>query len=151
MPLLRVACFEDGSITRLRSVLLEVRRQEQTIIMDPSQQAPPTYQPGQGAQAAYSLSDSKIQAAPPQQEHPAVSGQPQQNYAAPMQAQPGVQGQNVAVPPPSRTSTMQFADDDPSGLVYTRDPHKLTAYLVPFPLPHLKDQAAAAKVSFVEP
>ena len=34
---------------------------------------------------------------------------------------------------------MKFADDDPSSPVhYTRDPHKLVAYLVPFPKPVIK-------------
>ena len=40
---------------------------------------------------------------------------------------------------------MSFGDDDPSNPVhYTRDPHKLVAYLVPFPKPQIKGVAEGA-------
>ncbi|KAL1633918.1 hypothetical protein SLS58_010862 [Diplodia intermedia] len=45
-------------------------------------------------------------------------------------------------PPPPRRIRHVFEDDDPSNPIhYTRDPHKLIAYLVPFPKPALKDTA----------
>lgn len=126
--------------------------------MDPSQgtpaQQPPAYQPGQGAPAAYSLTEKTE--APPSHEHPPTTAQPladqpQGYYAPPPQGQmpPGqatMQPQTMAGPP-SRAATAHFGEDDPTGMNYTRDPHKLTAYLVPFPQPHLKNAAAAEKVS----
>ncbi|EOD43322.1 putative secreted protein [Neofusicoccum parvum UCRNP2] len=43
-------------------------------------------------------------------------------------------------PLPPRRSRQSYGDDDPSiPIHYTRDPHKLTAYLIPFPKPTLKD------------
>jgi hypothetical protein len=40
--------------------------------------------------------------------------------------------------PPPRRETTDFGRDDPSDPVhYTRDPQKLTAYLIPFPIPRL--------------
>lgn len=44
--------------------------------------------------------------------------------------------------PPRPTVTVQhFGEDDPSNPVhYTRDPHKLIAYLIPFPKPMIKGQ-----------
>ncbi|OJD30049.1 uncharacterized protein BKCO1_6700031 [Diplodia corticola] len=43
-------------------------------------------------------------------------------------------------PPPPRRARQAFGDDDPSNPIhYTRDPHKLIAYLIPFPKPVLKD------------
>ena len=43
-------------------------------------------------------------------------------------------------PPPPQRIGHDFGSDDPSNPVhYIRDPHKLIAYLVPFPKPHIKD------------
>lgn len=48
-------------------------------------------------------------------------------------------------PVPPRRHSAQFGDDDPSSPIhYTRDPHKLVAYLVPFPKPVIKGVAPAA-------
>jgi hypothetical protein len=48
------------------------------------------------------------------------------------------QGSYVPPPPPQRRPSPAFGDDDPSNPIsYIRDPHKLVAYLVPFPVPHL--------------
>ena len=42
-------------------------------------------------------------------------------------------------PVPPKRNSAQFGDDDPSNPIhYTRDPHKLVAYLVPFPKPFIK-------------
>ena len=47
-------------------------------------------------------------------------------------------------PLPPRRQSANFADDDPSSPIhYTRDPHKLIAYLVPFPKPIVKGVATA--------
>ncbi|KAI9728507.1 MAG: hypothetical protein M1834_007645 [Cirrosporium novae-zelandiae] len=50
---------------------------------------------------------------------------------------------NLVAPPlperPPQRSPISFTDDDPSNPIhYTRDPHKLVVYLVPFPKPVLK-------------
>lgn len=49
------------------------------------------------------------------------------------------------LPPPRRQAT-DFGTDNPSSdpVHYTRDPHKLIAYLVPFPTPHLTNAPADA-------
>ncbi|KAI9816015.1 MAG: hypothetical protein M1827_002007 [Pycnora praestabilis] len=53
-------------------------------------------------------------------------------------------GAYVPPPPPQRLSH-NFGDDDPSSPIhYTRDPHKLIAYLVPFPKPQLHGVDPAA-------
>ncbi|KAL8693633.1 MAG: hypothetical protein Q9218_001591 [Villophora microphyllina] len=41
--------------------------------------------------------------------------------------------------PPRRTSPASISSDPVSPVYYTRDPHRLTAYLIPFPKPHLKN------------
>ena len=47
-------------------------------------------------------------------------------------------------PPPQRYR-QSFGDDDPSNPIhYTRDPHKLVAYLVPFPVPQLTNAPASS-------
>ena len=47
-------------------------------------------------------------------------------------------------PPPQR-QRQNFGDDDPSNPIhYTRDPHKLIAYLVPFPTPHLSNAPSSS-------
>jgi hypothetical protein len=47
-------------------------------------------------------------------------------------------------PPPRRQAT-DFGQDNPSDPIhYTRDPHKLTAYLIPFPVPNLSKAPADA-------
>ena len=44
-----------------------------------------------------------------------------------------------AYPVPPKRNSAQFGDDDPSNPIhYTRDPHKLVAYLVPFPKPFVR-------------
>jgi hypothetical protein len=44
----------------------------------------------------------------------------------------------IPPPPPQRRPSPAFNDDDPSNPIsYIRDPHKLIAYLVPFPKPRL--------------
>ncbi|KAL9051604.1 MAG: hypothetical protein Q9162_005910 [Coniocarpon cinnabarinum] len=50
--------------------------------------------------------------------------------------------QQTAQPP----LTTELPEEDPKSLQYTRDPKRLTAYLVPFPHPKLKDAAASEKV-----
>lgn len=68
---------------------------------------------------------------------------PQQSHAP---AGVGLSGQSLDTGfhpplPPRRPSgqSMNFGDDDPSSPIhYTRDPHKLVAYLVPFPKPVIK-------------
>ncbi|OMP89328.1 hypothetical protein BK809_0006051 [Diplodia seriata] len=48
-------------------------------------------------------------------------------------------------PPPPRRTRQVFPDDDPANPIhYTRDPHKLIAYLIPFPKPALPDTAPDA-------
>ncbi|KAG8856304.1 hypothetical protein FRB96_006455 [Tulasnella sp. 330] len=50
--------------------------------------------------------------------------------------------ESVIFPPPRRLSRDYDSDDDPSNPVsYVRDPHKLIAYLVPFPKPTIGDQS----------
>ena len=46
--------------------------------------------------------------------------------------------QPPALPPRIPTQSGSLEDDFSSPLHYTRDPHRLTAYIVPFPKPHLK-------------
>ena len=68
---------------------------------------------------------------------------PQQSHAP---AGVGLSGQTLNTGfqpplPPRRPSaqSMNFGDDDPSSPIhYTRDPHRLVAYLVPFPKPTIK-------------
>ena len=68
---------------------------------------------------------------------------PQQSHAP---AGVGLSGQSLNTGfqpplPPRRQSaqSINFGDDDPSSPIhYTRDPHKLVAYLVPFPKPVIK-------------
>ncbi|CAD6583415.1 MAG: hypothetical protein ASARMPREDX12_001270 [Alectoria sarmentosa] len=82
-----------------------------------------------------------------------ISGQASQEYYPPPPPQQshvpagvGFSGQSLNTGfqpplPPRRPSaqSMNFGDDDPSSPIhYTRDPHKLVAYLVPFPKPIIK-------------
>jgi hypothetical protein len=58
---------------------------------------------------------------------------------------PAPQQGAYAPPPPPRRLAQNFGADDPSNPVhYTRDPHKLIAYLVPFPKPRLQGIDPAA-------
>lgn len=59
----------------------------------------------------------------------------QQNFPA-----NGLQTHLDAAPPlpPRRASATSFEDDPNSSIHYTRNPHILVAYLVPFPKPHVK-------------
>ena len=90
----------------------------------PAQQMTTSEPSGQGSQGYYPP--------PPQQSH------------AP--AGVGLSGQSLNTGfqpplPPRRQSaqSVNFGDDDPSSPIhYTRDPHKLVAYLVPFPKPIIK-------------
>ncbi|KAI9664807.1 MAG: hypothetical protein M1821_006255 [Bathelium mastoideum] len=51
-------------------------------------------------------------------------------------------------PPPPQRARRNFGDDDPSNPIhYTRDPHKLTAYLVPFPKPRLHTSSSSSSSS----
>ena len=50
-----------------------------------------------------------------------------------------------AYPVPPKRNSAQFGEDDPSNPIhYTRDPHKLVAYLVPFPKPFVKGVDSAS-------
>jgi len=71
-------------------------------------------------------------------------------YPPPATAQSGIHTQQYSSPPtsqsllyqhqlPPRGHTPEPTSNDPnSPLHYTRDPHRLTAYLIPFPKPHIK-------------
>lgn len=53
-------------------------------------------------------------------------------------------GASGAYPVPPRRQSANYGDDDPSSPIhYTRDPHKLVAYLVPFPKPVVKGVEAS--------
>ena len=80
---------------------------------------------------------------PPPQQHPTAAGG-YQNLAFPPPPQHPSQAFGHApstmgfAPPPQRMS-QGFGVDDPSDpLHYTRDPHKLIAYIIPLPIPVLK-------------
>ncbi|KAF2239258.1 hypothetical protein EV356DRAFT_528532 [Viridothelium virens] len=50
-------------------------------------------------------------------------------------------------PPPPKRVHQNFGDDDPSNPIhYARDPHKLIAYLIPFPKPHLHISSSSPPV-----
>lgn len=100
----------------------------------PEPDAPPPYQPNEAA-------PSNVQAYNPADYAPSNN---QQASVVPS-------GSSYAPPPPPRpprpTSVGTDFGDDPSDPTnYTRDPHKLIAYLVTFPKPELKDQAAAQAI-----
>ena len=114
----------------------------------PSHQMPASGIPGQQSQEYYPPP-------PPQGQQMPSSGGPgqasQEYYPPPPQqshapAGVGLSGQSLNTGfqpplPPRRPSaqSMNFGDDDPSSPIhYTRDPHKLVAYLVPFPKPVIK-------------
>lgn len=114
----------------------------------PSYQMPALETSGQQSQAQYPPP-------PPHGQHIPSSGAPgqapQQYYPPPPQqshapAGVGLSGQSLNTGyqpplPPRRPSaqSINFGDDDPSSPIhYTRDPHKLVAYLVPFPKPAIK-------------
>ena len=114
----------------------------------PPSQTPTSATPAQPPQQYYPL--------PPSHEKQDLSsgtpGQaPQQYYPPPPQqshapAGVGLSGQSLNTGfqpplPPRRQSaqSVNLGDDDPSSPIhYTRDPHKLIAYLVPFPKPVIK-------------
>ncbi len=88
------------------------------------QQIPSSKTPGQTSQEYYPP--------PPQQSHaPAGVGLSGQKLDT---------GFHPPLPPRRKSSqNVNFGDDDPSSPIhYTRDPHKLVAYLVPFPKPVIK-------------
>ena len=114
----------------------------------PSYQIPTSGSSGQQPQEYYPPPPSQGQ----QMQTSNISGQvspqyfpppPQQSHAP---AGVGLSGQSLNTGfqpplPPRRHSaqSMKFGDDDPSSPIhYTRDPHKLVAYLVPFPKPVIK-------------
>ena len=80
--------------------------------------------------------DTKI---PTYEQPPPQPPRPQQTFEKYGGAAPHLQQGGYAPPPPPRRLGHTFGDDDPSSPVhYTRDPHKLIAYLVPFPKPQLQ-------------
>ena len=119
---------------------------------------------GQDLKLSHQMPDYKISVQQPQGDHPppplhgqqapfsGAPGQaPQQYYPPPPEqshapAGVGLSGQSLNPGfqpplPPRRYSAQShtFSDDDPSSPIhYTRDPHKLVAYLVPFPKPVVK-------------
>ena len=112
---------------------------------------PPPSSQGQHMQMAGALGQDSTPSH--QYQGPEVSVQQSQGYYPPPPQQPhapagvGLSGQSLNTGfqpplPPRRHSaqSVNFGDDDPSSPVhYTRDPHKLVAYLVPFPKPVIKD------------
>ena len=104
--------------------------------------------PGQPSQQYYPPPPSQGQ----QTQGSSVPGQPSQQYYPPPPQQShapagvGLSGQSLNTGfqpplPPRRPSSqnVNFGDDDLSSPIhYTRDPHKLIAYLVPFPKPVIK-------------
>ena len=65
-------------------------------------------------------------------------GQSQQQFPPPPTTL-AITAASGAYPVPPRRHSAQFGDDDPSSPIhYTRDPHKLVGYLVPFPKPFIK-------------
>lgn len=77
---------------------------------------------------------------PPQDAHPPTGqAQPYLPTYDPSSYATGQESKYIPPPPPQRIAH-DFGDDDPGNPVYyVRDPHKLIAYLVPFPKPHIRD------------
>ncbi|KAJ8609572.1 hypothetical protein MRB53_039023 [Persea americana] len=70
--------------------------------------------------------------------HPAL---PPRHAASDAPQAPHAQAQQLSAfppPPPSRKAFDYDHEDSATSLQYIRDPHRLIAYLVPFPKPHLK-------------
>lgn len=128
------------------------------------QQLPYSEAPGQGPTPSHQMLAPGISEKQPQEYYPPPppQGQQVQGSSLPGQASPkyyppqpqqshapagvGLSGQSLNTElkpplPPRRQSaqSINFGDDDPSSPIhYTRDPHKLVAYLVPFPKPIIK-------------
>lgn len=118
------------------------------------QHPPTTGVPGQDPTTSHHMPGLETSGQQPQGQYPPPPppGQaPQQYYPPPPQqshapAGVGLSGQSLNTGyqpplPPRRPSaqSVNFGDDDPSSPIhYTRDPHKLVAYLVPFPKPAIK-------------
>lgn len=101
------------------------------------------------------LPHNDVSVAPPQPPRPMQTGaytsnqeqappqppRPQQNIAGTKQYNSSsftTQTGSYIPPPPPQRQRQSFGEDDPSSPIhYTRDPHKLIAYLVPFPKPHM--------------
>ena len=128
------------------------------------QQLPYSGSSGQGPSPSHGMQASGVSGQQSQEYYPpppsqgqhmqgsSVPGQPSQQYYPPPPQQShapagvGLSGQSLDTGfhpplPPRRPSSqnVNFGDDDPSSPIhYTRDPHKLIAYLVPFPKPVIK-------------
>lgn len=127
------------------------------------QQLPYSGAPGQGPPPSHEMPASVMSGQQSQEFYPppsqgqqmqgsSVPGQPSQPYYPPPPQQShapagvGLSGQSLDTGfhpplPPRRPSSqnVNYGDDDPSSPIhYTRDPHKLIAYLVPFPKPVIK-------------
>lgn len=107
------------------------------------QQAGP-YAPGHGHEGSFVVPPTKQYGSYQHdqgQANPSFPPPPQQG--GPYVQAPGTQDSS-SYPPPQRLPGTTFgADDDPGdGTHYTRNPHKLTAYLVSFPTPTLKSAPA---------
>ena len=108
-------------------------------------QAPPYSQPTMTGQAPPFEGQQTMTGQAPEAQYQSYN--PQQYANAPMGQQippAGVQhNQSYDLPPlPPRQSAIMDPADDPSHPVhYTRDPHRLVAYLVPFPRPQVKGAA----------
>ena len=60
---------------------------------------------------------------------------------------PQTQSTTYQPPLPPRRTHQNFGDDDPSNPIhYTRDPHKLIAYLIPFPKPRIQASPSSPPV-----
>lgn len=119
------------------------------------QQVPYSGAPGQASGFSGQQSQENYPPPPPQGQQmqaSSIPGQASHDYYPPPPQQShapagvGLSGQSLNTGfqpplPPRRPSgqSMNFGDDDPSNPIhYTRDPHKLVAYLVPFPKPVIK-------------
>ena len=84
---------------------------------------------------------------PPPPQHPSATGGYENSAFPPPPHHPSQgfgHGPNVTgfAPPPQRINQAFGADDPSDPLHYTRDPHKLIAYIIPLPIPVLKTAPA---------
>ena len=117
--------------------------QQSQYTQDPALQGQYPQHPSMGA-APVGYPNAHPNQQPQYGQDPALQGQPPQQSTmggAPPQYNPAAfQGPNqTAFAPPPQRQGLNFGDDDPSNPIhYTRDPHKLVAYLVPFPKPKMR-------------
>lgn len=147
-----------------------VSGQESQGYYPPPPQGPSSEAPGQDPAPSHQMqalgisgkqSQEYYPPPPTQGQHtqaPSIPGQSSHEYYPPPPQQPhapagvGLSGQSLNTGyqpplPPRRQSaqSVNVGDDDPSSPIhYTRDPHKLVAYLVPFPKPTIKGVAPSS-------